>query len=181
VRPTTGECTRSTYDARDPAVQTRSLCSLCSLCLELTQSGGRFAQSWLTFSEGWVPLPRQLARRGVREWRARRGTARRIRSHGASQSVTGTPGAGWQPTASGARRKLDGGNGRAGRRESCQDFIRAGPRLVAEARNLCDYERLRLGSAPGRSSGIVKPDIGLISPTMPNCHTLQGKRAGRIY
>jgi hypothetical protein len=30
------------------------------LTLELTQSGGRFAQSWLTFSEGWVPLPGNL-------------------------------------------------------------------------------------------------------------------------
>jgi hypothetical protein len=27
------------------------------LSLELTQSGGRFTQSWITYSEGWIPLP----------------------------------------------------------------------------------------------------------------------------
>ena len=30
------------------------------LTLELTQGGGRFAQSWLIFAEGWVPLPGNL-------------------------------------------------------------------------------------------------------------------------
>lgn len=30
------------------------------LTLELTQSGGRFTQSWLIYSEGWVPLPGNL-------------------------------------------------------------------------------------------------------------------------
>ena len=27
------------------------------LSLELTQSGGRFTQDWITYSEGWIPLP----------------------------------------------------------------------------------------------------------------------------
>jgi hypothetical protein len=27
------------------------------LSLELTQSGGRFTQGWITYSEGWIPLP----------------------------------------------------------------------------------------------------------------------------
>lgn len=30
------------------------------LTLELTQSGGHFTQSWLIYSEGWVPLPGNL-------------------------------------------------------------------------------------------------------------------------
>ena len=34
------------------------LCALPGrLTLELTQSGGRFAQSWQTFTDGWIPLP----------------------------------------------------------------------------------------------------------------------------
>jgi len=27
------------------------------LTLELAQSGGRFTQGWITYSEGWIPLP----------------------------------------------------------------------------------------------------------------------------
>jgi len=45
----------------DGALKENRVCALPGrLTLELTQSGGRFAQSWLTFSEGWVPLPGNL-------------------------------------------------------------------------------------------------------------------------
>jgi hypothetical protein len=27
------------------------------LSLELTQSGGRFTQGWIAYSEGWIPVP----------------------------------------------------------------------------------------------------------------------------
>jgi len=45
----------------DGTLKENRVCALPGrLTLELTQSGGRFAQSWLTFSEGWVPLPGNL-------------------------------------------------------------------------------------------------------------------------
>ncbi len=45
----------------DGTLKENRVCALPGrLTLELTQSGGRFAQSWLTFSEGWIPLPGNL-------------------------------------------------------------------------------------------------------------------------
>jgi hypothetical protein len=45
----------------DGALKENHVCALPGrLTLELTETGGRFAQSWLTFSEGWVPLPGNL-------------------------------------------------------------------------------------------------------------------------
>ena len=45
----------------DGALKENRICALPGrLTLELTQSGGHFAQSWLTFSEGWIPLPGNL-------------------------------------------------------------------------------------------------------------------------
>jgi hypothetical protein len=45
----------------DGAQKESRVCALPGrLTLELTQSGGRFAQSWLIFAEGWVPLPGNL-------------------------------------------------------------------------------------------------------------------------
>src|SRR5882724_4966925 len=45
----------------DGTLKENRVCALPGrLTLELTQNGGRFAQSWLTYSEGWVPLPGNL-------------------------------------------------------------------------------------------------------------------------
>jgi len=45
----------------DGARKESRVCALPGrLTLDLTQSGGRFAQSWLIFAEGWVPLPGNL-------------------------------------------------------------------------------------------------------------------------
>jgi|HubBroStandDraft_1064217.scaffolds.fasta_scaffold00560_26 hypothetical protein len=45
----------------DGAQKENRVCALPGrLTLELTQSGGRFAQSWLILAEGWVPLPGNL-------------------------------------------------------------------------------------------------------------------------
>jgi hypothetical protein len=42
----------------DGALKEARVCALPGrLSLELTQSGGRFTQGWITYSEGWIPLP----------------------------------------------------------------------------------------------------------------------------